>query len=253
MTYHPRRRCCRRLPAGDQRLLWVTDPHLEKAPQTTQDKILQRLGEKDYDLAVITGDIATSANLPSILPLLAEACGRRRLFVVLGNHDFTGAEVSETLTTVDGICRRHTNLTHLTTSQPLQITKHTTLVGHHGLTGHPIRRNQDTAESSQKILHGIFSARNTGTQLLAATHYPPFHTSALFNSVPCPKRKLSNFCNLPLGYLMIKMAKQIRHLPIWVFAGHTHHACEDAILPNLHCRVGRAGPGQTGVQGVVMV
>jgi hypothetical protein len=52
---------------------------------------------------------------------------------------------------------------------------------------------------------------------------------------------------------MIRMAKQPRQLPIRVLAGHTHHASEDAILPNLHCRVGCAGPGQTGVQGIVMV
>ncbi len=238
---------------GTQRLLWVTDPHFEKAPQRIRDKIVQRLEARDYDMALITGDIATATTLPAILPKLAEACGQRRLFVLLGNHDFKGADVRETLFTADHICGRHRNLIHLTTSAPTRISDHTTLVGHHGLSGIACRRNQDTAESSEKIRHGIFSARRSGTGLLAATHYPPFRSSALFNGRPCDKRGQFTYCNGVLGYMLIKLAKKHRQLPIRVFAGHTHHACEDTILPNLHCRVGRAGPGQTGVQGIVMV
>lgn len=239
---------------GNQRLLWITDPHFEKAPQWIRDKIVQRLEARDHDMALITGDIATATTLPTILPKLAEACGRRRLFVLLGNHDFKGADVRETLTTVDAICGRHLNLIHLTTSAPTRISDHTTLVGHHGLSGIACRRNQDTAESSEKIRHGIFSARRSGTGLLAATHYPPFCTSARYNGRPCPADKQPYFTNHDLGYMLIKMAKQLcQQLSIRVFAGHTHHACEDAILPNLHCRVGSAGSGQTGVQGIVMV
>lgn len=238
---------------GDQRLLWITDTHLEKAPQRVRDKIIQRLESQDYDMALITGDCATAATLPTILPELAEACGHRRLFVVLGNHDFRGAGIRQTISSVDGICRRHANLTHLTTRAPIRISENTTLVGHHGLTGHPQRRKQDSAESTEKFLRGIFSARKSETTLLAATHYPPFRSSALFNDRRCDIRKQANFCNAPLGYMLINMAKQLRQLSIRAFAGHTHNACEDTILPNLHCSVGRAGPGQTGIQRIVMV
>ena len=238
---------------GSQRLLWVTDPHFERTPKRIQDKTIQRLEEPDYDMALITGDLTTASTLPAILPKLAQACGRRRLFLVLGNHDFKGADVRETISTVDTICRRHPNLTHLASSPPLRITKHTTLVGHHGLTGVSSRRIQDAQESSEKILHGIFSASKSRTQLLAATHYPPFNTSALFNSVPCPKRRAPDFCNLPLGYMMIRMARRLRKLSIRTLAGHTHHQAKDTILDNLTCLVGNAGPGQTGVQGIIMV
>lgn len=242
-----------RAQPGTQRLLWVTDPHLEKASQSAIDKLIQRLEVRDYDMALVTGDIATAATLPTILSDLAEACGERKMFMVLGNHDFRGASIRDTITRVDATCKRHGNLTHLATSAPKRITEHTTLVGHHGLTGCSRRRSHDAAESSEKILHGIFSAHKKRTRLLAATHYPPFRTSALFNDNPCDARKQAYFCNLPLGYLMIRMANQLRHLPIGVLAGHTHHANEDTILPNLTCRVGQAGRGHTGIQGILMV
>lgn len=238
--------------SGDQRLLWLTDPHLEKAPPSIRDKLIKSLEGSDYEMAVITGDIATSATLPKILPILAETCGRRRLFVILGNHDFAGADVSETLSAVDGICRRHANLTHLTTRAPVRITDHTTLVGHHGLSGFRRRKSQDAKESREKFLHGIFSARGSKTQLLAATHYPPFCTSARYNGRPCPANMQAFFTNHGLGYMLIKMAKRFT-LPVRVIAGHTHHPADDAILRNLSCRVGGAGPGHTGVQGILMV
>lgn len=240
-------------PPGSQRLLWITDPHLEKAPNWIMEKVVQRMQEQDYEMALITGDIANAKTLPAVLPVLAEACGQRRLFVVLGNHDFAGADINETISTADDLCHRHDNLIHLTTNPPLRISRHTTLVGHHGLSGDWKRKEQDTKESSEKILHGIFSARRSRTQLLAATHYPPFTTAALFNSQPCKQSKQAVFCNAPLGYMLIRMAKQLRHLSIRVLAGHTHHLAEDTILSNLKCLVGGAGPGQTGVQRILYV
>lgn len=241
------------LYTGDQRLLWLTDPHLEKASIATSKKLIRRLEAKDYDIAVITGDIARAVTLPTILPIIAEACGVRKLFVVLGNHDFKGADVQETLSVVDDTCRRHANLTHLSTSAPIRISTHTTLVGHHGLSGFSQRRNQDTKESCAKIKHGIFYARKLRAQLLIATHYPPFYTSTLFNSRVCAMSRQADFTNYGLGYMLIKLAKKFEDLSIQVIAGHTHHAAEDVILHNLKCRVGKAGPGHTGEQGIIMV
>lgn len=242
-----------RTPSGDRRLLWLTDPHLEKAPQSIQSKITRRLEAQDYDMALITGDLGTPATLPNILPRLAEACGQRQLFFVLGNHDFRAAGVHETLSMVDDVCRRHTNLTHLTSSGPVRITEHSTLVGHHGLTGATERRYRDGVESREKMRHGIFYAKKARTQLLAATHYPPFHSSVLFNGRPCDKRRQVKYCNGVLGYMLIKMASTLPSVSIRILAGHTHHMANDTILPNLSCRVGKAGSGQTGVQGIVMV
>lgn len=238
--------------SGAQRLLWMTDTHFEKAPKWLHDKIIQRLEEQDYDMAIITGDIATTATLPTILHKLAEACGRRRLYIVLGNHDFHGSSVRTTITRVNETCKRHGNLTHLSTSTAVRITDHTTLVGHHGLSGQPDQRRRDTAESCLQIRRGIFSAVKTKTRLIVATHYPPFRTAVLFNSKPCTEKQQAYFCNPALGYLMIRMAKQSK-LPIDILAGHTHHTAEDRILTNLQCSVGKAGPFHTGVQGIVMV
>ena len=237
---------------GTQRLLWLTDPHFEKASPSTQNKIIQRLESKDYDIALATGDIAIASTLSTILPMLAEACSSRPLFVVLGNHDFLGADVKGTLAMVDRICKRHSNLTHLATHAPVRITEHNTLVGHHGLSGRINRRRQDSVESSQQIRRGIFAASKTYTRLLVATHYPPFRTAVMFDKKTCGSQKPS-FCHPELGYQMINLGRSYDRTHIQVLAGHTHHAAEDVILHNLKCRVGAAGSGHTGIQEILMV
>ena len=76
------------------KICWVTDPHLEFLNRWDQEPFLDRLARQSGDAFLITGDIADSIQIGSVLDRLAQSVPKP-VYLVLGNHDFYQASVRE--------------------------------------------------------------------------------------------------------------------------------------------------------------
>ena len=77
------------------KFLWMTDLHLDRASSTTRKRFFNTLASTPFDAAMITGDISNADGVCSDLLELGGACGERKVYFVLGNHDFYGSSFGE--------------------------------------------------------------------------------------------------------------------------------------------------------------
>ena len=114
------------------KLLWLTDTHLDHANALTCQAFYEKLRLAVYDAAIITGDISTSRTLATHLGELARACAPRKVYFLLGNHDFYGGSFAEVDRIAADCCRKHFNLQHLGHGERIRLGPTTVLIGHRG-------------------------------------------------------------------------------------------------------------------------
>ncbi len=95
------------------KLLWLSDLHLERVSDQEKERFLERLRRAHYDAALITGDISTSTHLTRHLREISEACGDRKVYYLLGNHDYFHGSLREVDQAVTDLSRSHRNLVPL--------------------------------------------------------------------------------------------------------------------------------------------
>ena len=66
----------------------MSDLHLERVSDQDKERFLERLSKANYDAALITGDISTSNYITRHLREISEVCGDRKIYYLLGNHDY---------------------------------------------------------------------------------------------------------------------------------------------------------------------
>lgn len=250
-----------------KRICWMTDLHLDQADDKHTAEFLHKLQDSEYDLALVTGDFSSSRNLPEYLDMLATACGSKHLYITLGNHDYYGSSISETLERTSRLCHQIPNLHHLSECGAVDLGDHTYLIGGDGWADGQWRgkRTEDIRspdhysicdfrklnkwqcsrkmkqlgiESTNAIRQRVKTKLRSAQKIIVASHVPPFRTSALYNGKPCDANHQPHYVHSTLGAMMIGMARSYPEKQFTTLSGHTHSECSDHIFSNLTSFVG---------------
>lgn len=257
--FHPRTRA--------SSILWLSDLHLDRATDDEVAFLADDLAGIVYDTVVITGDISSPPDLPRHLAMIL-AASKRKVCIVLGNHDYYGQTAQCVRDSVSSVCHRNPTLRHLGRGDIIQLNTHTALIGHDGSADGRAGKLPDVAYSTrgrkrlQKMRslghESVASIRATLPLALSrydhvviATHVPPFPSATLFDGKRCFASEMPYFSNLSLGLMLIGIARNFPGKRITVLAGHTHCAAHKWILPNLEIRVAGGKPGTIMFQEVI--
>lgn len=248
-------------------ILFLTDLHLDRTSEEKIDCLLGRIRNTNSNAVLVTGDISDAHNLRRHLSLLAEACGPRPLYFLLGNHDFYGGDFDSVEKDMESLCNTTQNLHHLNASRIIPLAKGIGLLGHGGWADARAGEGMETmvqsrdcgsikdfqkldhwqmlgrmrtlgAESAEKIRSILPLALTCYRHVIVATHVPPFENAVYHSGKPAAHRHLPHFCNLSVGVMLIGIMRAFPHRRVSVLAGHSHGACSEKITRNLSVRVG---------------
>ena len=245
-----------------KQILWLSDLHLDKVLGDTRQKFYHRLSQAHGENVVITGDISDGRHLCNHLLELGEACGKKSLYFVLGNHDFYGSSLAKVHHEVHSLCKKQKNLHHLGHGEIIPLGEDQALVGHDGWAdgraGHGSKsrvRNPDfwsisdfkerNWQSCYKLMKVL--GRRSGNyferllphalsrykRVCLATHVPPFTQSAWWNGKLCNYDFQPHYTNMSLGYTLWEMSTSFPSATVTVLSGHTHSEVSLALRPNL--------------------
>ncbi|MDP3850703.1 MAG: metallophosphoesterase [Luteolibacter sp.] len=263
-----------------KRICWMTDLHLDQADSNSTSQLLKKLEGEEYDMALITGDVASSQHLSEHLTMLAKACGSRPIYITLGNHDFYGSSITGTRQLIEKVCRQVPNLHHLSNGGAVDLGNRTILVGGDGWADGQWRgrRTKDINSpdhysirdfrglnkwerlrkmralgqaSAVSIINRLRPALRFNRHIYVASHIPAFRTSALFDGKPCDANHQPHFVHAQLGAILIWSAKSNPSTRFTSLAGHTHSECKDVVLHNLTSIVGGHRKHRPDIQGIL--
>jgi Icc protein len=259
------------------KLAWMTDLHLERVDSSAKRAFYEVLKMKEFDVALITGDISESRTLALHLSELAEACGHRRIFFVLGNHDFFGSSFADVNRMMAACCRRYSNLQHLGQGEIVRLGPNSALVGHRGwadgrayggrrtarrfpdqdgiqdlryCSTYPAFRKMEQLgrESGAYFRRVLPHALTSFRHVFVATHVPPFARAVRFDGRPCEAARLPHFVNASAGGVIKKIGAYFPQTRMTVLCGHTHHAATVTVAENIEVRAGHAKKGTPTIQ-----
>ncbi|MBE2203965.1 MAG: metallophosphoesterase [Chthoniobacterales bacterium] len=262
------------------KLLWLTDIHLDHADYVTRQVFYKKLKSGVYDAAVITGDISISSALAAHLGELAVACHPRKVYFVLGNHDFYGGSFSDVDRIAAECCRKHRNLCHLGHEENIRLSPTSVLVGHRGWADgrayggrRTVRRfpdqdairdlryqsnypsfrkmerlGRESGAYFRRVLPYVLSSYR---HVFIATHVPPFAKAVWFNGRPCEPMTLPHYVNASAGAVIKRISEHFPKTKITVLCGHTHSAITVQIANNIEVRTGQSRRGTPDIQGIV--
>jgi len=113
------------------RLAWATDIHLDAAGAAGLTSFVRELGNTDLDALVVTGDIGNADRLADDLAQLLRWFSRR-VYFVLGNHDYYGSSFQAVREQVHWLVEDNPDLIWLPEAGVISLTDRTALVGHGG-------------------------------------------------------------------------------------------------------------------------
>lgn len=263
------------------KLLWLTDIHLDHADHITRQGFYEKLKSVAYDAAVITGDISTARTLAAHLGELAAACHPRKVYFVLGNHDFYSGGFADVDCIAAECCRQHRNLLHLGHEEKIRLSPTAVLVGHRGWADgrayggrRTTRRFPDQDGIRDFRYRSTYSAfqkmerlgRESGAyfrrvlpyalksyrQVLIATHFPPFAQAVRFSDRTCAAEQLPHFVNASAGAIIRRVSEHFPRTKVTVLCGHSHHGNSIRIGTNIEVHVGQARKGTPAIQDVLV-
>jgi Icc protein len=258
-------------------LLWITDPHLDRAGPAATARFLEAVRRSDGEPIVLTGDISNASRCVADLERIADATGGP-IYHVLGNHDHYGASVGTVRDAVVALAERRPEIRWLPPAGLIQLPDGRVLLGvdgwadgrHGDPRGTPLILNDDrlieeiAAEESRagklavKRVLADADARRLATLLLrateagadrivVATHVPPFIEALAPGSREAHPHWYPLLVCGATGSVLRRVATRYPRITITVVAGHSHRACQAQLLPNLRVEVGEARYGTPGV------
>lgn len=236
-------------------LAWATDIHLNFLDVPERERFLARINDQ-ADALVVTGDLAESNSLGEILRQMSSVLDMP-VYFVLGNHDFYRGSVAGTRADVAEMIRGTGNLIYLSQAGVVELTSGTALVGHDGwadgrlgdLDGSDVILNDfllidelkhwrdrytldkpvlrtvlqklgdDAAEHLRGVLPGVAAKYS---QVIVATHVPPFREAAWHEGRPSDDDYLPFFSCKAMGDVLLEVAHSRPDCQILVLCGHTH-------------------------------
>jgi len=94
------------------KIAWLSDLHLNFVGRIEIDKLCESIRLSGAGIVLITGDIATAENLCRYLDYLSDVI-RKRIFFVLGNHDYYHSAIAKVNQEVAAATDGHLFLTWL--------------------------------------------------------------------------------------------------------------------------------------------
>jgi predicted phosphohydrolase len=261
-------------------LLWITDPHLDRAPGAATDRFLMAVRSSRPEAVILTGDVSHAGRVVADLEQIADAA-EAPVHHLLGNHDHYGGSVASVRDAVLALVARRPEIGWLPPAAVVPLPDGRALVGVDGWAdgrhGDPattplvlnddrliaeVRAQPDRAgKLAVKRVLANADARRLATLLLraiaagadrivVATHVPPFvEALAPGSRIAHPDWHPLLVCGAT-GTVLRRVATGNPKVTIEVLAGHTHRACRARILPNLGVTVGSARYGAPAIQEV---
>lgn len=259
------------------KIAWLTDIHLNKVTDNHRVAFYGRLRKADFDAVVITGDISEARLLPAHLRELGRACSPRKVYFVLGNHDFYGSCFVDVDRAVAMVCKEQSNLHHLGHGERIPMGANSVLIGHRGwadgragwgkrsLARNPDRKGiadfrglsrqaafglmEDLGKASGKYFRDILPyALKCYEHVWLATHVPPFTQAAFYDGKPCDCVRQPFYSNISAGGVINGIAGSYRNRKITVLCGHTHSQARAMISDRVWVLAGKAKPGWPQIQ-----
>lgn len=108
-------------------------------------------------------------------------------------------------------------------------------------------------ESVAAIISQLNSLPETITEVVVATHIPPFEEACLFQGQPTSPDYLPYFCNLTMGAALIEHVEQHPNRHLTVLCGHTHDRAYCQPHERVIVHTAGADYGSPNVAGAVTV
>jgi len=257
------------------RLGWMTDPHLNFVTPHDVLALGKKIGAKNVDALVVTGDIAESNSIHECLDFLHEGL-RKPIYFVLGNHDTYRSSIAATMVSMNDI--KNPELRYLTKDQGVvELTPTCALVGddgwYDGRNGDLLNSNvliadmEATHEIREAYLAGggrmgpvalqrrleilgdaavgrarpkIEKALAAYEKVIFATHVPPYAGAAWHRGKPSDKHWLPYFSCKVMGEMLSEVTSKYPEKKMLVLCGHSHSPGIINPLPNLTVMTGGA-------------
>ena len=255
-----------------QRVVWLTDIHLNFVPDDEAVEFLLRVAHLRPDSVLISGDIAESRDVEKYLRQIAESL-RCPIHFVLGNHDYYYGSIAAVRAAMRNLCAEVENLHYLTEASVVELAPGVGLIGHDGWADarygdyirsyvmmHDYRLIEDLAGldklSRREELHrlGDAAAAAIGPRLLHAleafeqvflvTHVPPVLEACWHEGQISDSQWSPHFTCKAMGDTILAAMADNPSSRLTVLCGHTHGSGETRPLPNVVIYTGGAVYGR---------
>lgn len=263
------------------RLCWITDIHLNEMAAGTVDQLFELIRTDQPDAIWLTGDIAESGSLCEWLETLDKEF-QLPIYFVLGNHDYYHGSIHEVRREISDLCANHPRLTYLSSSDWIEITPGTGLLGHDGWAdgrigdykrsqvmlndyrliselapyGHverqPIlqRLADDAAEHVKRQLELALEACN---HVFLLTHVPPLRAACWYEGDVADDEWAPHFTCQAIGQVLMETMQFHLDKHLTVLCGHTHSSGSCQPIPNLNILTGGADYDRAEIAGSFIV
>lgn len=263
------------------RLAWLTDLHLDFVDPPVVDALAREVLAARPDAILIGGDIGMAADVVGYLERLS-ALLPLPIFFVLGNHDFYGGSIASLRAEVGSLARRASNLTYLTGSGPVALTRQTSLIGHDGW-GDGGFGNTDTTpvvlndflcidelrvpdrlalsrvlrelgeEAARHFQVTLPPALQDHEHVVVLTHVPPFRQAAWHQGRESDADWIPFFACKAAGEVLRRVMAEHPDRRLTVLCGHTHGQGRCRVTSNIDVITGSAEYGRPRLQDVIEI
>lgn len=128
-------------------------------------------------------------------------------------------------------------------------------VGNHAAAvGAVVPKARELAHVGVQHVHdGIKAAVRYHTNVIVATHFPPFEESHQFQGQRGGPDAMPWYTSKMMGDVLRQAATAFPAVQFTVLSGHTHGEFRKRIMPNLMCHVGAATYGQPSIADVLLI
>lgn len=260
-----------------QKLVWMTDLHLDAADKPVITNFFKKIKKENGDFVLVTGDISNGLSSLVYLHRLAEYIDRK-IFFVLGNHDYYLGTIEETRL----LAKRSDRLCYLTEGPAVFLQEKTALVGHDGwadgregdflkstillndyvlikdLKGLDkqmlLEKIQEFGDRAAASLQGqLESLPEAIDHILVATHAPPFKEACLYQGTEADSNWSPHFVCQAVGTLLRNWANDHPEKKMLVLCGHSHNGADVEISSNLRVVAGSCTLGQPEIDGIIWI
>jgi predicted phosphohydrolase len=250
-----------------QRILWLTDCHLDKVSPWKKQVFRQYLLKERFNGIFLTGDISNGRNTCDDLEMIAQTVSCP-IYMVMGNHDYHWLSISQAHHNIKQLCIKYPNLIWLTEAGVIDLNEEVALLGTEGWydaeEGRPeylkltfdwflIKDFRDLPDMKARIEAWRHLADVSAKQMANAleqameqkyktiyllTHFPPWKEATRDVGTLLEKFWLPYNTNLRLGRAIEKVMKHHKKRRLVCLAGHTHSPLEIRVSRNIECHVG---------------
>ena len=258
------------------RLLWITDAHLDHLSDRAEDAWFEKLAKSRADMLLLGGDTANARVFSRMLGRIQEVFPGK-VALVAGNHDYYHTSISDFRAKLAGVQRSGVIVFEPgCQSTPLQLSGGVYLCGSGGwgdatagyadaagmslndenliaelktanLTGVLRKLGMESAEHLEKQLSAV---PEDASCVIVLTHVPPWPEASWHEGRNSDAMALPRFCWLAGGKVISQAAERMPQTRFVVLCGHTH---SDGIWKkgNFTCHTAGSAYGRIAHSGMI--